>query len=255
MRLVNAEFLKLGRWLGLVALALGLTVVPALIMLAVTGGGDFERGGMRSFADQLGVIAMLTVICGILVGATMGTADVTSGVFRDLVVTGRSRIDLYAARVPAGLALVLLAAAAGFAVVAATGHLSAGGVPATPYRFGTVAPTAGTLVESGLWLALVGAVSFGLAFGVASVVGSSGSSIAILLGLWLVVTPLVESFDRDGWLFDVLVLAGLDRVMPEAMRAGDPVTQMSLAAGIAVLVAWTAIPLLAGAWRTLTRDA
>ena len=130
MRLVNAEFLKLGRRLGLVALALGLTVVPALIMLAVTGGGDFDRGGMRSFADQLGVVAMLTVICGILVGATIGTADVTSGVFRDLVVTGRSRIDLYAARVPAGLTLVLLAAAAGFAIVAATGHLSAGDVPA-----------------------------------------------------------------------------------------------------------------------------
>jgi hypothetical protein len=255
MRLVNAEFLKLGRRLGLVALALGLTVVPALIMLAVTGGGDFDRGGMRSFADQLGVIAMLTVICGILVGATMGTADVTSGVFRELVVTGRSRIDLYAARVPAGLTLVLLAAAAGFAITAVTGHLSAGDVPAEPHRFGTTAPTTATLVESGLWLALVGAVSFGLAFGAASVIGSTGSSIAILLGLWLVVTPLAQSFDPDGWLFDVLVLAGLDRVMPEAMRVGDPATQMSLAAGIAVVVAWTAIPLLAGAWRTLTRDA
>jgi nitrate/nitrite transporter NarK len=98
-------------------------------------------------------------------------------------------------------------------------------------------------------------VSFGLALGAASVIGSSGSSIAILLGLWLVVTPLAQSFDPDGWLFDVLVLAGLDRVMPEAMRVGDPATQMSLAAGIAVVVAWTAIPLLAGAWRTLTRDA
>ena len=255
MRLVGAEFLKLRRRLGLVSLALGLTVVPALIMLAVTGGGDFDRGGMRSFADQLGVIAMLTVICGILVGATVGTADVASGVFRDLVVTGRSRIDLYAARVPAGLALVLLAAAAGFAIVAATGYLSAGEAPATVDGFGTEAPSAGTLVDSGLWLALVGAVSFGLALGAASVIGSSGSSIAILLGLWLVVTPLAQSFDSDGWLFDALVLAGLDRVMPEAMRVGDPVTQMSLAAGIAVLVAWTAIPLLAGAWRTLTRDA
>ena len=92
---------------------------------------------MRSFADQIGVVAMLTVICGILVGATVGTADVTSGVFRDLVVTGRSRIDLYAARVPAGLALVLLAAAAGFAIVAATGYLSAGDAPATVDGFGT----------------------------------------------------------------------------------------------------------------------
>jgi ABC-2 family transporter protein len=255
MRLVDAEFLKLRRRLGLVSLALGLTAVPALIMLAVTGGGDLDSGGMRSFADQLGVVAMLTVVCGILVGATVGTADVTSGVFRDLVVTGRSRLDLYAARVPAGLTLVLVAAAAGFAIVVATAHLSAGTVPATFDRFGTVAPTTGTLVESGLWLALVGAISFGLAFGVASVIGSSGSSIAILLGLWLVVTPLLQSFDPDGWLFDALVLAGLDRVMPEDLRVGDPATQMSLAAGIAVLVAWTSIPLLAGAWRTMTRDA
>ena len=255
MRLVSAEFLKLRKRAGLVSLVLGLTIVPALIMLVVTGGGDVDRGGMRSFADQVGVIAMLTVVAGILVGATLGTADVTSGVFRDLVVTGRSRIDLYAARVPAGLALVLLAAAAGFAIVAATGHLSAGSVPATPDRFGTVAPATSALVESGLWLALVGAVSFVLAFGLSSVVGSAGNSIAILLGLWLVVTPLAQSFDGDGWLFDALVLAGLDRVMPEAMRVGDPATQMSLAAGIAVLIAWTTLPLLAGAWRTMTRDA
>ena len=63
MRLVSAEFLKLQqahrpRRAG----APDLTVVPALIMLVVTGGGDFDRGGMRSFADQFGVVAMLTVI-------------------------------------------------------------------------------------------------------------------------------------------------------------------------------------------------
>jgi hypothetical protein len=255
MRLVSAEFLKLRRRTGIVLMALGLTVVPALIMLAVTGGGDFQTGGMRSYADQIGVVAMLVVICGVLVGATLGTADVTSGVFRDLVVTGRSRLDLYAARVPAGLALVLLAAALGFGLVAATAFLSAGSVPATPFEFGTVAPTTGVLVDSALWLALVGGVSFGLAFGASAVIGSSGPSIAILLGLWLVVTPLLQSFDPDGWLFDVLVFAGLDRMVPSGIEVGDEVAQMSLAAGIAVLVAWTVIPLLTGAWRTMTRDA
>jgi hypothetical protein len=255
MRLVSAEFLKLRRRTGIVLMALGLTVVPALIMLAVTGGGDFQTGGMRSYADQIGVVAMLVVICGVLVGATLGTADVTSGVFRDLVVTGRSRLDLYAARVPAGLALVLLAAALGFGLVAATAFLSAWSVPATPFEFGTVAPTTGVLVDSALWLALVGGVSFGLAFGASAVIGSSGPSIAILLGLWLVVTPLLQSFDPDGWLFDVLVFAGLDRMVPSGIEVGDEVAQMSLAAGIAVLVAWTVIPLLTGAWRTMTRDA
>ena len=255
MRLVSAEFLKLRKRTGMVLIALGLTVVPALIMLAVTGGGDFRTGGMRSYADQIGVVAMLVVVCGVLVGATIGTADVTSGVFRDLVVTGRSRLDLYAARVPAGLVLVLVAAGLGFGIVVATAFLSAGPIPATPLEFGTVAPTTGVLVDSALWLALVGGVSFGLSFGVSSVVGSAGPSIAILLGLWLVLTPLLQSFDPDGWLFDVLVFAGLDRMLPTGLEVGEEVGQMSLIAGIAVLVAWTTIPLLAGAWRTMTRDA
>ena len=45
MRLVSAEFLKLRKRTGIVLIALGLTVVPALIMLAVTGGGDFDPAG------------------------------------------------------------------------------------------------------------------------------------------------------------------------------------------------------------------
>jgi hypothetical protein len=259
MRLVSAEFLKLRKRTGLVLVALGLTVVPAVIMLAVTGGGDFETGGMRSFTDQIDVIAMLSLVGGVLVGATVGTADVSSGVFRDLAVTGRSRLDLYAARVPAGLALVLAAAAAGFAILALSASLSAGSVPTQVVPggklMGTIAPSTDMLVSSALWLALVTAVGFVLAFGVASVVGAPGGSIAILLSLWLVVTPLVQSFDPNGWFLQVLVISGLDHVMPADIRGGDPMVQMSLSAAVAVLLAWTALPVLAGAWRTMTRDA
>jgi hypothetical protein len=252
---VNSEFLKLYRRTGIVLAALGLTVVPALIMLVVTGDGDAGTGGMRAFADLFGVITMLSLVSGILVGATIGTADVTSGVFRDLVVTGRSRLDLYAARVPAGLLLVLVAAAAGFAILVAMAFVSAGSLPATFDRFGTVAPETSVLVKAGLWLALTTSVGFALAFGVASVVGSPGGSIAILVALWLVVTPLLQSFDEDGWLFDVLLFSGLDRVMPAGLSTGEVEERISLTAGIAVLVAWTTIPLLSGAWRTMTRDA
>jgi hypothetical protein len=101
MRLVNAELLKLRRRTGLVTATLGVTVVPAILVRALDAG----------FTEGFGVIALLTVVAGILVGASVGTADETSGVFRDLVVTGRSRLDLFMARVPAGLALVLLAGA------------------------------------------------------------------------------------------------------------------------------------------------
>jgi hypothetical protein len=259
MRLVSAEFLKLRRRTGLVLAALGLTVVPGLILLAVIGGGDFDTGGVRTFADAVGTIALLTIVSGILVGATLGTSDVSSGVFRELVVTGRSRLDLYAARVPAGLALVLLAAAAGFAIVAVSAFVSAGSVETVVVHgtteLGTVAPSLGLVAQAAGWLALVTVSSFALAFGVASLVGSAGGSIATLLGMWLVVTPLVQGLESLAWLRDVLVVSGLEKVWPDGLQGGDPVTTISLGAAIAVLVAWAALPLLAGAWRTMTRDA
>ena len=221
MRLVSAEFLKLYKRTGIVLCALGLTMGPALILMLVTEG-DADSGGMRAFADQIGIVAVLSLVGGILVGATLGTSDISSGVFRDLVVTGRSRLDLYTARVPAGLVLVLVAAAGGFAIVVATAHASAGSSPATFDSLGTLAPATGIVVKSGLWLALVTVVGFLLAFGVSSLVGTASGSIAILLGLWLGVTPLLQGLAPDSWLVDSLVISGLDRLMPSRSDDGRP---------------------------------
>ena len=82
-----------------------------------------------------------------------------------------------------------------------------------------------------------------------------GQSIAMLLALWLVVTPLVQNVESLSSLQDWLLITGLDRVLPSEVREGAPAYTMSLAGGIAVIVAWTVVPLLAGAWRTLTREA
>ena len=50
-------------------------------------------------------------------GATAGTSDLTDGVFRHLVITGRSRLALYLARIPAGLSILLPLVAIAFAMV------------------------------------------------------------------------------------------------------------------------------------------
>jgi hypothetical protein len=50
-------------------------------------------------------------------GATAATTDLTDGMFRHLVITGRSRIALYLARIPAGLGIILPLAGLGFTVV------------------------------------------------------------------------------------------------------------------------------------------
>jgi ABC-2 family transporter protein len=255
MRLVAAEYLKLRRRTGLVLATFGLTIVPALIMVVATGGGDLDTGGTRSFAEQVGMLAGLSLIAGVFVGATVATSDTASGVFRELVATGRSRLDLYAARVPPGLALVLVATAAGFAIAALSATTSAGSVEATPWELGTHAPSAGLLVESAAWLLLVAAVGFALAFGVSAVFGSPSGAIATLLALWLVVTPLTANVESLDWLRDLLVLSALDEVMPLGLVAGESSIHLSVTATIALLLGWTSLPLLAGAWRTMTRDA
>jgi hypothetical protein len=50
-------------------------------------------------------------------GCTAGSIDLTEGMFRHLVVTGRSRLALYLARIPAGLAIVVSIVAIGFTIV------------------------------------------------------------------------------------------------------------------------------------------
>jgi hypothetical protein len=52
-------------------------------------------------------------------GCTAGSIDLTEGMFRHLVVTGRSRVALYLARIPAGLAIVVPLVAIGFTIVCA----------------------------------------------------------------------------------------------------------------------------------------
>jgi hypothetical protein len=50
-------------------------------------------------------------------GCTAGSVDLSEGMFRHLVVTGRSRLSLYLARIPAGLAIVVPLVAIGFTIV------------------------------------------------------------------------------------------------------------------------------------------
>ena len=60
-----------------------------------------------------GVLYVFGFIVAATLGATAGSADLTDGMFRHLVVTGRSRLALYLARIPAGLAIIVPLVAVG----------------------------------------------------------------------------------------------------------------------------------------------
>jgi len=81
-----------------------------------------------------GVLFVFGFIVAATLGCTAGSVDLTEGMFRHLVVTGRSRFALYLARIPAGLAIIVPLVAVGFAfvctvcVLAAPTQLSFNGV-------------------------------------------------------------------------------------------------------------------------------
>ena len=91
-----------------------LAVAPMLIgygslayQHATDPGSNGPAGGVHNLAGSLDLLCGLGMVAAILIGATAGAGDLSSGVFRELVATGRSRRALYLARVPAGLALVV----------------------------------------------------------------------------------------------------------------------------------------------------
>jgi hypothetical protein len=252
-RLVSAELLKLRKRRGLVVSGAALTVLPMLIaytiLLIVHATNPAKHGpagGLRNFSDSIDLLSTLSIITAILIGATLGAGDLSSGVFRELVVTGRSRLALYAARLPAGLTLLWLFVATGFAVTATASNAFAGSLRA---------PSGHLLVETGAWLALVTALSLALALAVASVVGSRGTTIGILFAWQIVVTPLLLQITALGTLREGLLGAATDRLRPSALMSGLTHVGMSLAAMIVVTAAWAAVPLALGAWRTGVRDA
>jgi hypothetical protein len=252
-RLVNAEFLKLRKRRGLVVSGLALTVLPMLvaytILLSIHAANPDKHGpagGVNNFTDSLDVLTTLSVIAAILVGATLGAGDLGSGVFRELVVTGRSRLALFAARLPAGLALLWTFVGAGFFVTATGSTVFAGSLRT---------PGATLLLETAAWLALVSALSLVLALGISSVVGSRGTTMGIAFGWQIVAAPLLLQINTLGSLREGLLGAATERLEPTALLEGPTRVSMSLAAAVAVTLAWVVVPLAAGAWRTVTRDA
>jgi hypothetical protein len=77
-------------------------------------------GGYDIFTSMVaGVIFIFGFIVAATLGCTAGSVDLTEGMFRHLVVTGRSRLALYLARIPAGLAIIVPLVAIGFTIVCA----------------------------------------------------------------------------------------------------------------------------------------
>ena len=253
MSLARTEFLKLHRRRGLLAGSLALTAGPVLaaftvltVLHSANPAKHAPAGGLENLTAMLDVLTVLAGVTAILIGATAGAADVGAGVFRDLVATGRSRTALFAARIPGGLMMLLPLVLSAYAVAAIGSMLLAGSLPA---------PALGTLLRFGAWIALTATFSYLLALGVASLLGSRGTTIAILLGWQLAMAPVLVQIHGLGSLREAVDAAALQRIEPDAIATAATAVPMSGLAAAAVLAAWAGLALSTGAWRTVTRDA
>jgi hypothetical protein len=252
LRLANAELLKLRRRRGLMSLTALLTIVPMLIGFGITislhlhdPAAHGPGGGIKNLAGALGILALLGSVAAVLLGATLGAGDVGAGVFRDLVITGRSRVALFAARIPAGLAVLAVFAATAF-TVAALASMAFSGTLKTP--------TMALVAKSALWITVAIASSFLVALGVSSALGSRSMSIGILLGWQLALAKLLTALSFLGLTRQALLSTATDHYTPSRLGIDTTVSTTGLVA-VTVIITWTTVALGLGAWRTATRDA
>jgi hypothetical protein len=256
LHMVRAEFTKVRTRIGLVAGTAVLTVGAAVLVFGINASlhaGDPVKygpaGGVQHLAAALGWVAVLSSFAAILVGATAGAADVQTGVFRDLVSTGRSRVALFAARVPGGLALIWPFTAGAWVVACAGSVIFAGGLPS---------PTIADMIAGGAWVLLTTMCMYLLAVGLASATGSRTATVIPILLWQFFLSSVLVGMPGLGVLRQGLQMVALTRLIPGGLQSGPSdtlISSMSLGVAAAVLVAWAIVPLALGAWRTVARDA
>jgi hypothetical protein len=247
-RLVRAEILKLRRRRGMLAIALLGTVGFVLLAYGVTAlqhaanpVANGPAGGTASYRDAIPTVELLVLIMGSIVGATAGTQDLESGVFRDLAATGRSRTALFGVRVTGACAITLPISALAAATTAGGAFALADGL-ATPPAHVVLAGTAALLAAA--------ALSTAAGVGLGAVAGSRGPVIGMLLAFFLALQPLLAAITLLGDARALVPAEALARI------GGVTGTQVhpGLALAVAVVVAWIAATLGAGARRTRRRE-
>ena len=276
VQMVRAELLRLRRNTTMMTIAGVLTIGVVVLYFGVS---EIEHlsdpssygpaGGINRFDD---VTVLLSIYFGalaaILVGTEAGTSDLASGVFRDMVVTGRERLWLFAVRVPAALIVTLafgalalvLSLGATYAFAGSGGglqtfaHAIGGGAPTATSPF--AAPGAGYVVDSVLWVVSAEAVLCVIAVGLGSLTGSRAASLTTLIGWQLIAGRLLARIAFLGSARDLMI----PNVALGSLKPGQPLPDtngltMSAGAAVVVLALWLGGWLAAGAWRTRTRDA
>jgi hypothetical protein len=250
-QMIGAEILKLRRNRAVMGLAFVLSICVVLLFFGYTAiehasnpATNGPAGGAHHFEQAVRALGLVFgALTAALIGTEAGTADLSSGVFRDLVATGRSRLSLFSVRAPAATMVTLAFNGVGFVIALAASFVFAGALPT---------PGLSLILQSAAWLVLSNAILVGLAVGVGSLTGSRALTLTAVIGWQAIVTEMLLGVTSLGSVRDGLLTPALGQLAPFNINTG-----VTMATGVAVVVAvaWLLIPAAVGAWRTQTRDA
>ena len=253
-QMVAAELLRLRRKRSIMTMGALFTVVVVVIYFGVLAlqhaASPAIHGPAGGLANYDHATVLLSVFFGalaaILVGTEAGTSDLASGVFRDLVVTGRSRLWLFVVRVPAALIVTLAFGLTALAISLAAAYGFAGGQPT---------PGATYVLDSILWVCLAQALLCVVAVGLGSLTGSRATSLTVLIGWDVIAGRLLARIASLGSPRDLIPNVALGGLKPGQLLPDSNGIVPGVAAAVVVIVAWIAVALCVGAWQTRVRDA
>jgi hypothetical protein len=251
-RMLAADILKLRRNRTVMIVA-GLVSIGVVVLFfgynaiqhAVNPSQNGPAGGLFRFGDAVRALGVVFgTLAAALIGSEAGTADIASGVFRDLVATGRSRLSLFWVRWPAAFLVTFTFNALALALATLLSFVFAGPFPT---------PDASLILQSVLWVGMCNAVITAFAVGVGSLTGSRGATLTIVIGWQAVASQLILHTESLGSARDWLTISAFGQLMPvQGSLAG-----ISMATGLAVVVllVWVIAPTALGSWRTVSQDA
>jgi hypothetical protein len=256
-QLVLADVLKLRKRRGLAVVVSLLTVVAVTLTYTIiqifhwSNPGKYGfAGGIENLGNGVDLISMLGAAAAAIVGAAAGAQDLDAGVYRDLVVTGRSRVALFRSRLVGGLTYLVPFVVVAYTVASVASVVWAGDKPT---------PSVHLMTVTGLWTLLSVSFYYVLAFGFACLTGSRSYTIGFLLAFRLALTPLIAAIGALGIVRELIPGVALANIAPdryfEAFSPAGNVVTTSVSAAVVVLLVWTLAAVRIGMWRDTHRDA
>jgi hypothetical protein len=254
-QMVGAEFLRLRRKRSLIAIGLfvmvgviAIDLAYSVIAHATNPRAYLPAGGVHNFGNTFQFLGVfLGPIAATLIGAELGAGDLAAGVFREQVVTGRSRLALFLAKVPAAVGVTLVLAGLGFVLLTGSAFMFASNLKT---------PSLTLVVQAAGWVALTTSLAAVIALGLGSLLGSRPATITALLAWELVIGRELVGASGLGHVRYVLLNSAFSDLTPGAQAVGiESRISMSALVAFIVLVGWAVVLPALGAWRTRTRDA